>query len=76
MQHTRETSGPYDAAEAELIVEAIGELADRARRYVQEPADFAWRDLCNALTRACGDSTTYDLLRAVEIHTRSRSGSR
>lgn len=60
----------FDGARAELLREAVAEVAQRARRYVQEPADAAWHDLLAALTSTYGDSDTYDLLRAVEIHTR------
>ena len=59
-----------DRARAELLREAVGEVGQRARRYVQEPADAAWHDLLAALARTYGDSDTYELLRAVEIHTR------
>ena len=59
-----------DRARAELLREAVAEVGTRARRYVQEPADAAWHDLLAALARTYGDSDTYDLLRAVEIHTR------
>lgn len=71
MHETRElTGGPQiDSAQAELIAEAMAEVRTRARRYVQEPADAAWHDLVEALARTHGDSETYDLLRAVEIHT-------
>ena len=71
MHETREIprSAPIDSAQAELLAEAIAEVRTRARRYVQEPADGAWQDLVQALARTHGDSETYDLLRAVEIHT-------
>ncbi len=58
------------AAQAEWLLEAISEVRARARRYVQEPEDGAWYALVSALARAYGDSETYDLLRAVEIHSR------
>lgn len=61
-----------DRARAELVAEAIAEVRTRARRYVQEPAEAAWHDFVEALTRTYGDGETYDLLRAVEIHFRTR----
>lgn len=71
MHETREVGGSasLDAAQAELLAEAMEEVRTRARRYIQEPADGAWHDLVQALARTHGDSDTYDLLRAVEIHT-------
>jgi hypothetical protein len=60
-----------DAARAELHGEAMAEVCRRARRYVQEPADAAWIELVDALRRAYGDEETYDLLLAVEIHSRT-----
>lgn len=76
MQESRETaevwSDELDAARAELFAEATAEVRARARRYVQEPAEAAWHDLVEALTRAYGDSETYDLLRAVAIHAQTR----
>jgi hypothetical protein len=60
-----------DQAQAELVAEAMAEVRTRARRYVQEPAEGAWHDLVDALARTYGDSEAYDLLRAVEIHTRT-----
>lgn len=62
---------PIDSARAQLIAEAMAEVRVRARRYLQEPADDTWHDLVQALTRTHGDSDAYDLLRAVEIHTRT-----
>jgi hypothetical protein len=62
---------PIDSARAELIAEAMADVRARARRYLQEPADDAWHDLVEALARTHGDSDAYDLLRAVEIHTRA-----
>ena len=60
-----------DGARAQLLAEALAEVGTRARRYVQEPADAAWHDLLDALARTYGDSESYDLLRAVEIHSRT-----
>ena len=72
MQEVGSVSGaPSDSARAELMAEAIAEVRVRARRYLQEPADDAWHDLVEALARTHGDSDAYDLLRAVEIHTRA-----
>lgn len=68
------SSDEIDRARAELLIEAVAEVATRAQRYVQEPAEAAWHDLLGALTRTYGDSEAYDLLRAVEIH--ARIGSR
>ena len=65
-------SDEIDQARAELFAEATAEVRARARRYVQEPAESAWHDLVEALTRAYGDSETYDLLRAVAIHAKTR----
>ena len=65
-------SNESDRAQAELFAEATAEVRARARRYVQEPAESAWHDLVEALTRAYGDSETYDLLRAVAIHAQTR----
>ena len=59
-----------DGARAELLAEAIAEVPTRALRYVQEPAEGAWHDFVGVLARTYGDSETYDLLRAVEIHSR------
>ena len=59
-----------DSARAELLAEAVAEVPTRALRYVQEPAEGAWHDFVEALARTYGDSETYDLLRAVEIHSR------
>jgi hypothetical protein len=63
-----------DRARAELFAEGVAQVRARAMRYVQEPADGAWDDLVQALVRTYGDSETYDLLRAVEIHCRTRNG--
>lgn len=62
---------PIYSARSELMAEAVANVRVRARRYLQEPADDTWRDLVQALTRTHGDSDAYDLLRAVEIHTRT-----
>ena len=59
-----------DVSRAELLAEGIAEVPTRALRYIQEPADGAWHDLVEALARIYGDPATYDLLRAVEIHSR------
>jgi hypothetical protein len=55
----------------ELLAEAVADVGARARRYMQEPAEGAWHDLVAALARTYGDSQAYDLLRAVEIHSRT-----
>jgi hypothetical protein len=60
-----------DGGQAQLLAEAIAEVRTRARCYLQEPAEAAWYDLVEALTRLCGDGETYDLLRAVTIHSRT-----
>lgn len=65
-------SDEMDRARAELFAEATAEVCARARHYCQEPAEAAWHNLVEALTRAYGDSETYDLLRAVAIHTQTR----
>ena len=62
---------PTYSARAELTAEAVADVSVRARRYLQQPADDTWRDLVQALTRTHGDNDAYDLLRAVEIHTRT-----
>ena len=59
-----------DMARAELLAEAVAEVPTRALRYIQEPAEGAWHDFFEALARTYGDTATYDLLRAVEIHSR------
>jgi hypothetical protein len=59
-----------DPARQQLLDEAIAEVHARAGRYLREPAESAWLDLVDALTRAHGDSEAYELLRAIEIHTR------
>lgn len=61
-----------DGARMQLLVEEMAEVRTRARRYIQEPAEAAWHDLVEALTRTYGDSDAYDILRAVEIHSRTR----
>ncbi len=75
MQETGEIAPGWaremERARAELLAETIAELGTRARRYMQEPADPAWHDLVEALRRICGDNATYDLLRALEIHSRT-----
>ena len=63
-------SDGVENARAELLAEAVAEVPTRALRYVQEPAEGAWHDFVEALARTYGDSETYDLLRAVEIHSR------
>jgi hypothetical protein len=60
-----------DPETAALRTEALAEIGIRARRYVQEPGDAAWYDLIDALRRTHGDSEAYELLRAVEIHSRT-----
>jgi hypothetical protein len=70
-----ETLGSTDelnGARSELLGEAIADVQTRARNYVQEPAEAAWHNLVEALTRTYGDSETYDLLRAVAIHSQTR----
>ena len=62
-----------DGARMQLLVEEMAEVRTRARRYIQEPAEAAWHDLVDALARTYGDSDAYDILRAVEIHSRTRS---
>ena len=59
-----------DRARAALLIEALAEVRTRARRYIQEPKEGAWHDFVLALARAHGDAT-YELLRAVEIHSRT-----
>jgi hypothetical protein len=61
-----------DGARTQLLLEELAEVRTRARRYIQEPAEAAWHDLVEALTRTYGDSDAYDILRAVEIHSRTR----
>jgi hypothetical protein len=63
-----------DPARQELLGEAIAEVQTRVGQYLREPADSAWLDLIGALARAHGDSEAYDLLRAIEIHTRVSRG--
>lgn len=76
MREAREIArnGQIDPARPELLAEVMAEVRTRVRRYVQEPTDGAWHDLVDALARAYGDSETYDLLRAVEIHTLTSRG--
>lgn len=80
MDETREIARVWaadlDRARAELLAGGIAEVRRQARRYVQEPCETAWNDLVDALTRSYGDGETYDLLRAVEIHFRSRGADR
>ena len=64
-------AAPTYPAHAELTAEAMADVSVRARRYLQQPADDTWHDLVQALTRTHGDSDAYDLLRAVEIHTKT-----
>jgi hypothetical protein len=73
MHDMRETTPDreIESARTELLAEAMAEVGIRARRYVQEPADPAWYDFIDALRRIVGDSQAYDLLRAVEIHSRT-----
>lgn len=76
MHETAETalvrSDDTDGARTRLILEELAEVRTRARRYIQEPAEAAWHDLVDALTRTYGDGDAYDILRAVEIHSRTR----
>jgi len=65
------SAGETEDAQLEPLAEAVADVGARARRYVQEPADGAWYDLVAALARTHGDSEAYDLLRAVEIHSRT-----
>lgn len=60
-----------ERARGELLVEAMVEVHTRARRYIEEPAETTWHDLVHALTLMYGDSEAYELLRAVEIHSRT-----
>ena len=57
-------------ARAALLLETLAAIHTRARRYLQEPEEGAWHELVDALARAHGDNATYELLRAVEIHSR------
>ena len=59
-----------DAARAALP-EAIADVRTRAGCYLREPADASWHELVEALTRVYGDGDTYDLLRAVTIHSQT-----
>jgi hypothetical protein len=78
MDETREIAVAWasemDRARAELLAGGIAEVRRRARRYVQKPSEAAWLDLVEVLTRTYGDGETYDLLRAVEIHSRTSNG--
>ena len=67
---SRSAESPVDAARAQLLVEAMDDVHQRAGRYVLEPSEVAWHSLVDALARAHGDGEAYDLLRAIEIHTR------
>jgi hypothetical protein len=62
---------PIGGARADLLAEAIADVRTRARCYLSEPADAAWNELVDALTRTYGDDETYDLLRAVTIHSQT-----
>ena len=70
---------PIDAVSADelgpvrtaLLLETLEAIHTRARRYLQEPEEGAWHDLVDALARAHGDGATHELLRAVEIHSRT-----
>ena len=62
---------PMGGARADLLAEAIADVRTRARCYLSEPADAAWIELVEALTRTYGDGVTYDLLRAVAIHSQT-----
>jgi hypothetical protein len=53
------------------LAEAIADVRTRARCYLREPADASWHELLEALTRTYGDGETYDLLRAVTIHSQT-----
>ena len=66
----RRQGSEIDMARAELLAEALSEVPTRALRYIQEPAEGAWHDFVEALARTYGDTATYDVLRAVEIHSR------
>jgi hypothetical protein len=59
-----------DAGRAELLAEALDDVCRWACHYIREPGDAAWHTFVTALARAHGDEPAYDLLRAVEIHTR------
>jgi hypothetical protein len=59
---------------AELLAAGIAQVRARAHRYVEKPGEAAWHELVEALTRTYGDSETYELLRAVEIHSRASNG--
>lgn len=63
-----------DPARQQLLGEAIADVRVRVGRYILEPAESAWLDLIDALTRAHGPSEAYELLRAIEIHARVSGG--
>jgi hypothetical protein len=65
-----ESADELTGARAGLLVETLAAIQTRARRYLQQPEEGAWHDLVHALARAHGDGATYELLRAVEIHSR------
>ena len=65
-----ESADELTLARATLLLETLAAIHTRARRYLQEPEEGAWGDLVDALARAHGHSATYELLRAVEIHSR------
>jgi hypothetical protein len=70
-EKTNGSTDQLNGARSELLGEAIADVQTRARNYLQEPAEAAWHNLVEALTRTYGDSETYDLLRAVAIHART-----
>ncbi|MBA3688676.1 MAG: hypothetical protein H0W81_07595 [Chloroflexi bacterium] len=59
-----------DAARAALA-DGTADVRTWARCYLREPADAAWHELVEALTRSYGEGDTYDLLRAVTIHSQT-----
>lgn len=65
-----QASAERDAARAALAG-AIDDVRTRAWCYLREPADAAWHELVEALTRIYGDGETCDLLRAVTIHSQT-----
>jgi hypothetical protein len=65
-----ESADDLTNARGVLLAESLTAIHTRVRRYLQEPEEGAWHDLVDALARAHGDSATYELLRAVEIHSR------
>ena len=68
--HDVESADELTGARAALLVETLAAIHTRAQRYLQEPEEGAWHDLVHALARAHGDGAAYELLRAVEIHSR------